>query len=526
MNRLPSVLAFWSLALVVATGPVVGQNPTAPAKAPPEKPMVTPAAPPAPARPATTVPLNDFQLKLPSTISLGNIRVTTQDLRDGKLIVLDSATKKPTKNHMDSMQAMARELVYAITDKKYYIPPEPTANLLRPVPPELTLESRFAEAERFILVPTWGKKLSIDQADYIVWFGVAMDAAIREVLEAKPAKAGDPPPAVPSIMRVNAARMLALAAKSGAPAHYPTILSLLTNPDTDPEILIFAIKAAEGLIAAYNPILRDEANYMIHTIKDGEMVKLVTALESIITRTRPYGRQPAAPAPPPPPPAPMPKAPMANPADPKATPVPVGQLQATTISPEQQMVIRYFRRAAIRALAQVRYPMFQDAQSGQAVYPIVTLAKIAVGDASITTTPGNDEVAFATIGLCNLHNYKDVNANALCDCIALGVIHFAGKKAGSAQDPSINWKVIGSYLITALADMQRVPNAGPRRPKFESLATVLTERVLLPLEKITSPGNTPNFEAVQRWRESNRPESLKLLDEAKVPVVVPAFAGS
>jgi hypothetical protein len=130
------------------------------------------------------------------------------------------------------------------------------------------------------------------------------------------------------------------------------------------------------------------------------------------------------------------------------------------------------------------------------------------------------------VGLCNLHDYKDVNVDALCDCIAQGVANFAGKKAGSAQDKSIAWKIIGSQIITALADMQRVPNAGKYRSKFESLATVLTERVLLPLEKINSPGNSPNFEALQRWRETNRPESLKLLDQAKVPAVVPAFAGA
>ncbi|MBX3397526.1 MAG: hypothetical protein KF873_02190 [Gemmataceae bacterium] len=523
MKSLPSALAFFLLVIAVV-GPSATAQPPAQPPAKPQPPAPAATAPAsAPRRP---VPLDSFQLKLPSTISLGNVRVTTNDLRDGKLIVLDSATKKPTKQHMDSMQAMARELVYALTDKKYYSPPEPTNNFLRPVPSELTLESRFDEAKRFILVPTWGRKLSIDQADYIVWFGVAMDEAIREILDPKPAKAGDPVPAVPAIYRVNAARMMAEAAKSGAPAFYPTILGLLSNPDTDPEVLVYAIKAAEGLIAAFNPILRDDAKYMIHTIKDAEMVKLVTALESIITRTKPYGRKPAAPVPPPPAPPPAPMAPAPKAGDPKGPTIPVGQLQANTVSAEQQLVIRYFRRAAIRALSQVRYPQFVDAQTGKAVYPIVTLAKIAVGDASITTAPGNDEIAAATVGLCNLHDYKDVNVDALCDCIAQGVANFAGKKAGNSQDKSIPWKVVGSHIITALADMQRVPNAGKYRPKFESLATVLTERVLLPLEKINSPGNSPNFEALQRWRETNRPASLKLLDEAKVPAVVPAFAGA
>lgn len=535
MNRTSSALAFLVLAVALLSSPATGQAPPAPA---------APPTPPAPTRPRAPVSLDSFQLKLPSTVSLGNVRVLTQEMRDGKMRVLESATKPPPKQHIDAMNAIAREVVYSLTEKKYYIPPEPINNFLRPVPPEMTLESRFDEAKRFILVPTWGKKLTVDQADYILWFGVAMDSALREILDPKPAKAGDPAPAVPPIMKLNAARMLSLAAQSGAPAHFPTILGLLNNPETEPEVLIFAIKAAEGLIAAYNPILRDEPKYMIHMIKDAEMVQLVEVLESIIVRKKPYGRQPAAPAPPsvppPAPPAPAPKAaapaaaaPAAPPAkapapksaDPKM-PLPVGQLQSDTVTAEQQAVIRYFRRAAIRALAQVRYPKFTDAQTGKTVYPLITLAKIAVGDASITTAPGNDEIAYATVGLCNLHDYKDVNVNALCDCIAQGVTNFAGKRAGNALDKSIPWKIVGSYLVTALADMQKVPNAGRFRAKFESLGTVMTERVLLPLEKIGTPGNAPNFEAVLRWRESNRVDSLKLFDEANVPPVVPAFVGA
>ncbi len=476
-----------------------------------------------PVRPRGPIPLDSFQLKLPSTISLGNVRVTTQELRDGKLIVLNSTTKKPNQTFSDSMLAMARELVYSLTDPKYYIPPDPINNLLRPVPPELTLESRFSEAERFILVPSWGKKLSIDQADYIVWFGVAMDEAIREILYPKPAKAGDPPPDVPPIMRINAARMLALAAQSGAPAHYPTIMELLKDPETEPQILIYTIQAAEGLIAAYNPILRDEARYMIHTIKDAQMVPLVEELEKIITRKTPYGPQPPSPVIPNNPPAAKLPQPAAKDGKP---PIPTGQLEGTVVSSEQMRVIRYFRRAAIRALAKVRFPKFTDADSGKSAYPIMTLAKIAIGDPSITTAPGNDEVAYATMGLCNIHDYKNVQFDALADCIAQGVVNFAGKRAGNAQDKSIAWRVIGSQLMSALADMQRAPFAAKYRSKIDSLANTLTERVLLPLEKIGTPGNAPNFEAVARWREGNRVESLKLLDEPNFPVVVPGFVGT
>jgi hypothetical protein len=551
------------LAATLFLGSVLALSAQAPPAPPPKadpKPAVTPAkpAPPPPAaKPRAYVPLSAFTLPLPTI--LGNARGQVQEMRDGKIVVQDPATKKPRKELQDSMNLIAKELVYAITDPKYYTQPGPNRqNVLAPTPAELTLESRFEAAERFVLVPSWGRKLTIDQYDYIVGFGEAMNAAILDILEPKPAKAGDPPPAVPDIMRVNAARMLATAAKSGAPALYPTILKLVGNPDTDPGVLIYALKAAEGFIAAYNPVLVNDAKYAIHVVRDAEMLKLTEALDAVVKRTKPYGVQPKKPTPPPPPapkagelkggelksgdpkappppaakaPPPAAKAPPVQPkTEPKAAPpmppVPVGQLETETVSPEQQMVVRYFRRAALRALAQCRYPQFIDPANGNAFRPLATLAKIAVGDPSITTTPGNDEIAIAVIGLCNLHDYKDVNFDALCDCIAQGVVNFAGKKAGNAQDKSIPWKVTGSLIMTAILDMKKAPNAGRFANKIDSLTTVLVDRVLAPLEKVGNAGQAPNFEAVARWREQNGVQELKLFVEAKEPPVRPGFVSA
>ncbi|QEL18498.1 hypothetical protein [Limnoglobus roseus] len=466
------------------------------------------------------VPLDSFKLTPPGNTS--GARTAVINMRDGKSVIIDPNTKKVAKDKQDAMNLFAKSLVYVLTDKVYYTPPDPKKGELRPVPPELTLESLFDAASSFILVPTWGQKqkLNIDQSDYIGGFGEAMDAAIRDILQPKGAKQGDPPPAVPEIMQINAARMLSLAAKSGAPAHYPTILTLLTDPNTDPAILIYAIKAAEGLIGAYNPVWANDVKYATHTIKDAEMVKLVGALDAIVKRTKPYGLPSRAPKPPPPP---MPVTPAPSTVDAKNAPPTVGQLQTEMVSKEQQMVVRYYRRAALRAMAQCRYPQFIDAQDGSSVRPLATLAKMAIGDPSITRTPGYDEIAIAVMGLCNLHDYKDVNMDVLFDCVAQGVLNFSGKKTGKPEDHSIPWKVTGSYLITALTDWQKVPNAARYRNKLESLATVLVERVLVPLEKIGTPGFVPNADAVARWREQNPVPELKLFIEAKEPPLKAGF---
>lgn len=517
--------AFLMIVLAVSATSVSGQNPAAPPAVPPAKAETAPKVDPPKAAPRprrrAVVPLDSF--KLPQPGNIGNARTAVSDMRDGKRLVLDPSTKKVARENVDALNIMAKSFVYVLTDKVYYIQPEPVRNELKPTPPELTLQSRFDEAERFILVPTWGRKLTIDQADYIVAFGEAMDAAILDILQPKPAKAGDPPPPVPEIMQINAARMLAMAARSGAPAHYPTILNLLKNPDTDPAILIYAIKAAEGLIAAFNPVFVNDIKYPLHTIKDAEMVKLVEALDVLVKRTKPYGYQP------PPsnlPPAPLPPPPGAKTGDVKVPPPPVtGQLETQMVNKDEQMVIRYFRRAALRALAQCRYPQFMDAQDGRTVRPLVTLAKIAVGDPSITSTPGSDELAIAVIGLCNLHDYKDVNVDALCDVVAQGVWNFTTKKQGNPKDKSIPWKVTGSYLISAFADWQKVPSAARFR-KIESLATVAVDRVLVPMEKMEAAGgNPPSFDALARWREQNAVPELKLFLEAKEPAVKPGYVG-
>src|SRR5262249_42969035 len=161
--------------------------------------------------------------------------------------------------------------------------------------------------------------------DYIREFGAALDTALKDVIEKNPDA---------RIIRVNATRMLAAACRSGATAHYPTVLGLLTNPTTPPEVKYYALQAAGNLLAAY-----DVNNYppRAHTAKPKEVAPLIAALQDAILKPE------------------------------TVLPTPGG-----TVPPDQVAVRAFFRRHAVRALAQVRFAEFK-VPDGPTLFPAYTL---------------------------------------------------------------------------------------------------------------------------------------------------------
>ena len=459
---------------------------------------------------------SDFKKDPPNA---GAVRANVIDMRDGKRIVKNPPEEKANQ---EAMNLMAKSLIYPITDSRFYFPAENTKGELKPAVFAESIHQQLENFERFILVPyqtpALNSRLNVDQADYIKGFGVAVDAALKEVLT----------PAMPNFIRVNAARVLAIAAKSGAPAHFPMLLAMLNDPATPPEVLIYVIRASEGLIGAYEAIPRASGatGYALHTIKDAEMVQLVTALEAVIARDQPYGKQPKAPQPIAAPVAPPvdPKAPAATkPVEPKVAPPVAGQLQSNPLSAEQMATIRYYRRAAIRALAQCRYPQFVDPANGKTVRPLMTLAKIAVMDTSLNFVPGPDESAEAVIGLANIHDPKGLNLDVQLDAIATGIYHFAVLKAGSNADKSIPWKIYAARIATSLADWQKTPPAQRTAQKIGSLVTVATDKLLAPIEKLSSGINqsSPNLDAIVSWKKDRPITQPQLFIDVKESTLNP-----
>ena len=198
-------------------------------------------------------------------------------MRDGKRPFTNKADRE---GYQRDLNQMADFLVFRLTHDEVYHPPTATkSGELRPPSIDQTVQSVLGDADRYVLKPTAGSKLSTEQADYIEAFGVAMDAALRKVL----------PPFTPdyatrpelATIRVNAARMLAVAAQSGASAHAATITQILKDEKTRPEILIYVLQAAENLLAAYSPLKLGDKNWDQHTIPDADLYALVKALETV-----------------------------------------------------------------------------------------------------------------------------------------------------------------------------------------------------------------------------------------------------
>ena len=98
--------------------------------------------------------------------------------------------------------------------------------------------------QRFIVepIPFNATRVTKDRGDYIRELGVAFDAVLKPVIDENPER----------IVRINAARMLAVACKSGATAHYPTVTAMLTNANTPTDVKHYVLVAAGNLLSAYD----------------------------------------------------------------------------------------------------------------------------------------------------------------------------------------------------------------------------------------------------------------------------------
>lgn len=467
-----------------------------------------------------------FQKKEPAVS--GEVRGRVNEMRDGKRPFTkgeaEDANRKDLKNY-------AEFLIWRVTSKDVHSQLEPVKNELRPLnaTDKVTMHALLVDLERFIVVPTSTTRVPPDQADYIRVFGEELDKAIAPILN----------PNAPDYIRVNATRMLATVAKSGAKAHAPTILKLLDPKNTRPEMLFYAIRAAENLLAAYEPFSAGTATYYRHTVDDPTLFDLVRALEEItkweqvpfaVTGAAIKPAPAAAPVPPTPvPPTPPALAPKtaAAPAKPAMPLPPAGRIDNASdaiLTSDQLGVLHYYRRAAIRALAQVRVPIIVHPGDKGTLYPVIVLGKFAVDDASLKFAPTPDEAAEAAIGLAGYHNFKGIEIESLLDAIAGGLVTFARAKANAPEDKTLAWKIYAARLGMALAEMRKVAANNPTllrySAKIDSLANIAANEILNVIEKPVA-NRPPNVAAISSWKARSGDGPLTLITDDKTKILTP-----
>lgn len=343
-----------------------------------------------------------------------------------------------------------------------FTPPDPRF-------PTKTLDQINTElATRFLLVPEPGGRVTPDQKDYVNEFGAALDAALKKLIEEGPANKEHE-----QIVRLNATRLLATACKTGAPAHYPTVTGLLKNPGTPPEVKVYALKAAENLLSAYD-IYVNTTKKRDHSARPKELVELIQALEDVVVAPNKLvtGQPGAGQAPPPP-------------------------------TPDDLAVNGYVRRQAVKALAQVRFASVTVPPGGPTVYPSHTLARVIYSDAAINPPPSPAEIAEATLGILNMNPTRNYSPEAAADVVATGIIAFATPRAATppgTPNKDYPWRAYAARLTEGMKLWKGIfdPAFDPTQPQRPTapppavVAEVTDEktgavgRILTPMDRLAT----------------------------------------
>jgi hypothetical protein len=322
------------------------------------------------------------------------------------------------------------------------------------------------DLDRFVLYPVvGGTKVGADQADYIRELGLALDEALKPLIESHQER----------IVRINAARVLAHVARTGAPAHFITLTNLISNANTPTEVKYYLFNAAGAALSAGDP-------YDIKVRKHMSDPKLVAGLIKAIDTciTTPSQLLTGLPA------------------------------KADEITPDQLAVIGLVRRQAVRALAQAKFATYSD-PAGKTMYPVYTLVRVAMSDPALNPPPGPAEAAEAAIGICNMAPVaeqlkggfalvKGYNADVAVEAILTAMVNFAGPRAANPFDHSLAWRSYAVRLAEAMRNWRPLfdPDYDPTQPnKFESklvppsveeMYKFVVPNILAPMDKVDNMG--------------------------------------
>lgn len=401
------------------------------------------------------------------------IRTRVNELRDNPKPLNPSELKQAQQD----FELLAKYLAAVVADTRIYT----AAQEFNPSPLIPKLDDIVRSFEGYIRVPAPGNRVGPDDADYIRELGIAVDKELGEVVRNSSDR----------IVRVNAARLLASACRSGAAVHYPTVTALLANANTPAEVKYYALKAAENLLAAYDLNDIRSRKHSNNPKKANELAELVQAIEDCIVKPNTLVAGGAAGA--------------------------DGKVPAMTA--DQQNVVAFIRRQAVKALGQLRFATIPG-PTGAPIYPAHTLTRVIESDPAVVPPPGEAEVAEAVIGLCNMAPSKGYVPEVAADAVATGVIAFASKRSSNPADKSIAWRGYAGRMSEALKLWKGLfdGNFDPARPTaydptavpkvVNDVAAAADRMVLMPIDK-ADPAVKVDVEGLKGIRRDLRADPKK-----------------
>jgi len=353
--------------------------------------------------------------------------------------------------------------------------------------------SIFIDLQRCIVepIPSNATRVTKDRGDYIRELGIAFDAVLKPIINENP----------DMIVRINATRMLGMVAKTGATAFYPTLTELLRNGNTPPSVKYYALVAAGNLLSAYDVYdyaSRRHSNGWKNLQKKGEgdreLAQLVVEIEKHVT-------------------------------DPAAIMTNVPNFKVAEATTDQQEVIRFIRRQAVRALGEFRFVSIPSPDGKSMLYPAYTLARVCISDPSLGVVPSPSECAEAAIGLCNMSRIregeiqKDYDPDTAVEAVTAALVTFAERRAANGKDKSLDWRGYGLRLSEAFKTWPKLfdfgfnplkPNNfnGTIPPAVDGLVQRMQTALVGPLENGNGPVAIEEMKAFlksQRARKDRKP---------------------
>lgn len=397
--------------------------------------------------------------------------------------------KEDLKKARESFKAFAKYYVDTIAHPDVHKAPQ---DIKAPgaVPPP-TFDALATDINRFIDPARY--KGNNAPFDYLRELGAAFDAALKEKIE------GDPD----MIVRINAARMLAHVARTGAPAHWPTVTALIADPKTPTGVKVWLFKAAAQLLAApdvQDPKVRHHAQVANANAKDAPQQN-AQALGALV------------------------KALMDCVNDPGLLVAGVSPDNPDTLTEDQLAVVGFARHQAVKALAKVKFVRVPGPDGKTPIHPAYTLVRVALGDPNLLPAPKPGEAADAVLGLCNMapveeqlnrsfKPVKEYNADVVVEAVTAGLVTFARPRAANAFDNTLPWRFYAAELAGALRDWGQLfdPDAEPLvSPRFNpalvppgvaALGREVAPLVLAPMDKTSDgkpdPAARVNIEELQK----------------------------
>ncbi len=404
------------------------------------------------------------------------------------------ALDKPSDAERAALEGKAKQLVFPVTHFEFYSTTEAPNAELTPRVDDKSVARLLSDLRGQIVVITPGDpSIPATKIDFTREFGAAAVKAIDEVL-----KKGPQP-----VVRMNAIRMLAVIAESGAPAATERITALLKDKDNLPvEALYSGLKAAEQAIAMYDPA---RSAIVQKWVTKDMYFELVSAVDDVVQRVPDSVAKNTF----------QPEQPGVGTltTDPKAPPKPAN----AQLTSEQVSTIQAFRLQAVRALARVKTDVVLDSKGERKRRPAYTLARVAVSDATLVPPPSAREVIEAVGGLATAApTDPEIDPLVLGVAMARGVSAYVTDKAaggiGEAGPQVQHWKLTGARMkVTFQAwdttvSKSRLDKDG--KALLREFAQIAITQVFDPLSKQSDSGvvNGLKKEAVDEWLTKRLPD--------------------